>query len=128
MPIKHVAMRQVVSATAGLLLFMALLPDDRSHSSAAAFASGEPTGPELAPRHLARADCLWLQARNHGFYQVQSDALDGIGGQATARLWHAFVDSVGVQACGCSRGDGQRLVPALAALRGRADRHFLAAR
>ena len=94
-------------------------------------------------RHRIMADCLWLTARNHGFYAVQQavldvDAalassvvadgdLDTLGDGATDHaLWQAFLASIGADTCGFSEADLVPLTRALTATRETAARHFAA--
>lgn len=72
-----------------------------------------------------QADCLWFQARNHGFYGIQHQA---VAGKATAdeeKLWQAFLDSTGKHECGSSLTELTELMPALLASLPAADRHFM---
>lgn len=72
-----------------------------------------------------QANCLWLQARNHGFYGIQHQAVTGIATADEDRLWKAFLDSTGEQECGSPLTAMSELRPALIASLSEADRHFM---
>lgn len=90
-------------------------------------AHGEAALAEAARRHAAHADCLWLAARDHGFYMIQSRVLDGIGDSAERHLWETFVATTAAADCGTPPAPLTALEAALAAQRDAADRYFLGA-
>lgn len=72
-----------------------------------------------------QADCLWLQARNHGFYGIQHQAVSGKATASEEELWQVFLDSTGEHECGPPLTELSELVPALLASLPEADRHFM---
>ncbi len=95
--------------------------------------------PELAPDRLRnivipaqrahadvslQADCLWLQARNHGFYDIQQQTLTRKTPSADNELWQGFLQSIGEHECGSPLTDMAELRPALLASLPDAERHF----
>ena len=77
-------------------------------------------------RYRDYADCLWPTARNHGFFELQMQAIDG---DAAARaLWLDFVASTGANACAEGSADivanPASLERALTETREIARRHF----
>ena len=72
-----------------------------------------------------QADCLWLQARNHGFYGLQHQAVSGKATASEEELWHVFLDSTGERECGSPLTGLSELMPALLASLPEADRHFM---
>lgn len=74
-----------------------------------------------------QADCLWLSARNHGFYDIQHDAVTGDGSELELILWQQFLDSSGGRECGLASTDVARLTHALMVNLPEADRHFRSA-
>ena len=72
-----------------------------------------------------QADCLWLQARNHGFYGIQHQAVTGKATASEEELWQVFLDSTGEHECGSPLTELTELVPALLASLPEADRHFM---
>ncbi|MGQ7846582.1 hypothetical protein ACUNV4_19020 [Granulosicoccus sp. 3-233] len=72
-----------------------------------------------------QADCLWLQARNHGFYGIQHHAIAGNTTADEDLLWQAFLDSTGERECGSPLTGMSELMPALLASLPEADRHFM---
>jgi len=71
-----------------------------------------------------QADCLWLQARNHGFYGIQRQSVSGTTTTANDDLWQGFLDSTGEYECGSPLTDLTTLKPALLASLPDAEQHF----
>ena len=103
-----------------------MLPGDASSEAASSGALGADSAP-LPSRYRDYADCLWPLARNHGFFEVQMQALRGGAHRA---LWTDFVASVGADACAGGSADIVADMPSLErALRDTheaARRHFAA--
>lgn len=79
--------------------------------------------PQRIPTEVShQADCLWLQARNHGFYGIQHQAVSGKATAIENELWQIFLDSTGEHGCGSPLTE---LKPALLASLPEADRHFM---
>ncbi len=72
-----------------------------------------------------QADCLWLQARNHGFYGLQHRAVSGKATASEEELLQGFLDSTGERECGSPLTGLSELMPALLASLPEADRHFM---
>lgn len=113
-----------LASLAGILCSLAL-PDAVSGAMPSGLRSILIPTQRIQADATAQADCLWLQARNHGFYGIQHQA---IAGKATAdedQLWQAFVNSTGERECGSPLTPLSTLRPALLASLPAADRHFL---
>ena len=87
-------------------------------------------GSDESPRHAAYADCLWPLARNHGFFELQRQALDTTGSTTARALWLEFIASTGAEVCANGSSDivadlGS-LERALSATQEAAERHFAA--
>ena len=132
-------LQTVFAGIAGIALF-ALVPAIRSMApthgadgaatddAAAAGRAGPGARGGVPTRYRVYADCLWPVARNHGFFELQVQALDG---DAVARaLWLDFVAGTGANACTDGSADitadTASLERALADTREAARRHFAA--
>ena len=130
----------LIAGVAGIAL-LALVPAIRSMAptrgadgaaiiddAAAAGRAGPGTRGGVPMRYRIYADCLWPVARNHGFFELQVQALDG---DAVARaLWLDFVAGTGANACSDGSADitvdTASLERALTDTREAARRHFAA--
>lgn len=91
--------------------------------------SATPSSPSISATRKIReqADCLWLTARNHGFYNIQRDAVSGHGSELESTLWQQFLDSSGRRECGSASTDAATLTQALVVNLAEADRYFRSA-
>lgn len=111
-----------IALTAVVLVLLSIaLPGKRSKAGA---------GTDESMRHAAYADCLWPLARNHGFFELQRQALDTAESTAARSLWLEFVASTGAEVCANGSSDivadlGS-LERALSATQEAAERHFAA--
>lgn len=83
-----------------------------------------PLPSDLSVQVAAQADCLWMAARNNGFYDIQYQAVNGHASDSERRLWTGFIESTGRHDCGLVVPDMSELGDALESSLPDAERHF----